>query len=89
MEDILTSHPEIIEAAVIGVASERWGESPHAYVVTTQGSKAGVEDILAWANARLGKAQRLIGLTVCAVLPRNSMGKVVKQELRDRFSDVR
>jgi len=88
LEDVLTSHSLVVEAAVIGISSDRWGESPHAYVVINQQGKASGQQILAWANARLGKAQRLIGLTVCAGLPRNSMGKIVKQELRDGYYDL-
>jgi acyl-CoA synthetase (AMP-forming)/AMP-acid ligase II len=83
LEDVLTSHLHVVEAAVISVPSKRWGESPYAYVVTQQEGKTSAEEVLAWANARLGKAQRLIGLTICPGLPRNNMGKVVKQELRE------
>ena len=83
LEDVLISHPQVVEAAVIGMPSDRWGESPYAYVVTHQGNKARKEDILGWANSRLGKAQRLIGLTVCVDLPRNSLGKVIKRELQE------
>jgi len=85
LENVLTGHSLVVEAAVIGISSDRWGESPHAYVVTDQQGKVSAAEILSWANARLGKAQRLIGLTLCASLPRNSMGKIVKQELRDNF----
>ena len=85
LENVLTGHSLVVEAAVIGISSDRWGESPHAYVVADKQGKASAAEILAWANARLGKAQRLIGLTLCASLPRNSMGKIVKQELRDGF----
>jgi len=83
LEDVLRDHPHVVEAAVIGIPSDRWGESPYAYVVTQQEVSAKAEDILAWANERLGKAQRLIGLTVCPDLPRNSLGKVVKHALRE------
>ena len=41
--------------------------------------------MLAWANAQLGKTQRLAALRVVAELPRSAIGKVLKRELRDRF----
>ena len=88
LEDVLMGHSHVLEAAVIGVPSRRWGESPYAYVVTLQESKGSAEEILAWTNTRLGKTQRLIGLTICPSLPRNNMGKTIKQELRDGFCDM-
>ncbi len=87
LEDVLISHPQVIEAAVIGTPSDQWGESPYAHVVTQQDGKASAEEILVWANDRLGKAQRLIGLTIRPDLPRNSLGKVVKHALRQSCGD--
>ena len=67
---------------MISVPSERWGESPLALVVMRPGSTARPDDLRAWANARLGKAQRLVAVELRAELPRSAIGKVLKRELR-------
>lgn len=47
---ILMKHPDIIEAAVIGVPDERWGEIPMAFITTTPGSKVMGQDVITWAR---------------------------------------
>ncbi|MDB5772962.1 MAG: acyl--CoA ligase [Burkholderia sp.] len=84
LESVLIQHPDIAEAAVVGVPSTRWGETPVAFVVLKEGAAASPEDLLAWANERLGKTQRLAALETTAALPRSAIGKVLKRELRDR-----
>ena len=100
LEDVLREHPAVLEVAVVGVPSSRWGETPVAFVVplaANAGARAQVpaaaqaqlgSDLLAWANARLGKTQRLHSLELLAELPRSAIGKVLKRELRDRWSAV-
>jgi len=70
--------------SVVGVPSERWGETPVAFVVLRAGSGAIAQAILAWANERLGKTQRLAALHEVDTLPRSAIGKVLKRELRER-----
>jgi acyl-CoA synthetase (AMP-forming)/AMP-acid ligase II len=67
------------------VPSTRWGETPVAFVVLKECAAANPEDLLAWANERLGKTQRLAALETTAALPRSAIGKVLKRELRDGF----
>jgi len=83
MEEILQRHAEVREVAVIGVDSERWGESPLAVIV----GDGTPEDVVSWANERLGRHQRLVGAVLVRALPRNPNGKVLKRELRDRYRD--
>jgi acyl-CoA synthetase (AMP-forming)/AMP-acid ligase II len=82
LEEVLTEHPDVAEAAVIGVPSERFGETPLALVVLRPGGSATEADICAWANVRLGKAQRLSAVEFRDALPRGAIGKVLKTELR-------
>ncbi|HXF44676.1 MAG TPA: class I adenylate-forming enzyme family protein, partial [Burkholderiaceae bacterium] len=89
LEAVLAAHPAVAEAAVVGVASERWGETPVAYVVPRPGAAADAERLLAWANERLGKTQRLSALRFVERLPRSAIGKVLKRELRARFEAER
>lgn len=85
LEAVLLQHPAVADAAVVGVPSERWGESPVAFVATHGEAPVAAADLLGWANARLGKTQRLIDVQMCKDLPRGSLGKVLKRELRDRY----
>jgi acyl-CoA synthetase (AMP-forming)/AMP-acid ligase II len=70
---------------VIGVPSEEWGETPLALVVRGPGAKDREAEILAWANERLGKTQRLSAVEFREHLPRSSIGKVLKRELRQDY----
>ncbi|MEO8837905.1 MAG: class I adenylate-forming enzyme family protein, partial [Herbaspirillum sp.] len=86
LESVLQQHPDLLEAAVVGVASERWGETPVAFVVPKAGVTIDVAALLTWVNARLGKTQRLAALQVSVQLPRSPIGKILKRELRDSFT---
>jgi acyl-CoA synthetase (AMP-forming)/AMP-acid ligase II len=84
LEAELTRQPAVREAAVVGVPSDRWGETPLAVVVLADPA-ADPQAILADANSRLGKTQRISAIEVVDELPRSPIGKVLKRELRDRF----
>lgn len=85
LEDVLRRHPGVAEAAVVGVPSEVWGETPVGFVVLRGKNQPGCEELLAWVNARLGKTQRLARLRAVQALPRSAIGKILKRELRDSF----
>jgi acyl-CoA synthetase (AMP-forming)/AMP-acid ligase II len=85
LEAVLVQHPAVAEAAVVGVASPRWGETPVAFVVTRVGADATPTDLRDWANARLGKTQRLAAVVIVDALPRSAIGKILKRELRATF----
>lgn len=83
LETALSTCAGVREAAVIGVSSERWGETPVGFVVPKEGYPISPTAILAEANARLGKTQRLSEVIVIPELPRNQAGKVLKRDLRE------
>jgi len=83
LEAVLKQHPGVADAAVVGVPSEQWGESPVAFVVRRSGDVTSAADLLQWTNAQLGKTQRLADLSFIDSLPRSPIGKVLKRELRD------
>ncbi len=85
LEAVLRQHPDVAEAAVAGVPSERWGETPAAWVVAREGATLDAEALRAWANGQLGKTQRIAFLQLVDELPRSAIGKILKRELRDRF----
>lgn len=84
LEGILLADDRVVEAAVVGMPSEEWGETPVAFVVLKPGADA--EAVRADCNAKVGKTQRLSGITVVDELPRSPIGKVLKRELRDTYA---
>jgi long-chain acyl-CoA synthetase len=85
LEAVLRDHPAVLEAAVIGVPSSRWGETPVACVVLKDGARADAAVLTVWANERLGKMQRIAATMIANSLPRNGAGKVMKPVLRAAF----
>src|SRR5690606_34324747 len=81
LEAVLREHEDVTEAAVVGVPSERWGETPVAFVVLRRASGVSTAQLLEWANGRLGKIQRIAAIEQVGALPRNGIGKVLKREL--------
>ncbi|MBV8192277.1 MAG: AMP-binding protein, partial [Alphaproteobacteria bacterium] len=85
IEVLLLKHPAVIDAAVIGVPSEQWGEQPLALCVRRPGTTVSDDEVRDWANAQLSKTQRLVGLEFRAELPRSTIGKIMKRELREPY----
>jgi long-chain acyl-CoA synthetase len=86
LEAQLREHPAVAEAAVVGVPSDQWGETPVAFVVRREAHVDAPEALRDWLNARVGKTQRLAALHLVDELPRSAIGKVLKRELRERHS---
>ncbi len=85
LEAVLLARPEVDEAAVVGVSSAAWGETPVAFVVLREGASIDPERLRAAVNEGLGKTQRLAALRIVEALPRSAIGKVLKRELRATF----
>jgi len=85
LEAVLARHPGVREAAVVGVPSAEWGESPVAFVVPHDAAPA-ADELRAWVNERVGKVQRLLDLRYVDELPRSDIGKVLKRQLRDGYA---
>lgn len=80
LERVLLADPDVTDAAVIGVPCARWGETPLGLVVARDGASA--QDICLRANATLGKSQRLSAVEIRDSLPRSTIGKILKKDLR-------
>ena len=85
LEAEIVRHEAVLEAAVVGVASDRWGETPVAYVALKPGETVTADALRQAVNATLGKTQRLADLVLIESLPRSHIGKVLKRELRDSY----
>jgi acyl-CoA synthetase (AMP-forming)/AMP-acid ligase II len=85
LEAVLRKHPGVADAAVVGLPSKEWGETPVAFVVPAPDAPP-QEELRAWANAQLGKTQRLSAIRYLDELPRSDIGKVLKRQLRERFN---
>jgi malonyl-CoA/methylmalonyl-CoA synthetase len=79
IEDVLRSHAAVVDVAVVGTPSAEWGEVVTAYVEPGGGFDAGA--VLAWAADRLAPYKRPRLIHVVDALPRNAMGKVVRDRL--------
>ena len=86
IEAVLAQHEAVAEVAVVGMPSERWGETPVAVIVPRAGATATADEIREWANARLGKTQRISEAWLAESLIRNDIGKVSKRHLRDEYA---
>lgn len=83
VERVLVSHPDVQDAAVIGVPDERWGEVGHAVVVPETGRAVDGEALIAHVAERLAKYKVPTRVIVLDELPRNVTGKVQKNLLRE------
>ena len=84
VEAVLMQHPAIVEAAVIGHESARWGESPVAVVVRKDESLDAAA-VLAFAGERLARFKQPVSVEFVDVVPRNPAGKILKRVLREQF----
>jgi HIP---CoA ligase len=86
IENALLRHPDVLQAAVIGIPDERLGEVGMAFLVTRSGDPAAAEEIRAWCRDQMANYKVPRAVEIVAELPINATGKVVKDELRARVA---
>jgi fatty-acyl-CoA synthase len=84
VEQALVSHPAVLEAAVIGVPDDKWGERPKAFVVRKPGEQVSEEELLAHVQQRLARFKAPKAVEFVDDLPKTSTGKVQKFDLREK-----
>ena len=82
VESVLLRHPAVQEAAIVGLAHERWGEAPHAFVVLKQGANADENELRAFARVNLAHFKTPHSVTFLKELPKTATGKIQKYILR-------
>jgi fatty-acyl-CoA synthase len=85
VEDALFSHPAVAEVAVIGVPSEKWGETIKALVVLAPGESASEADLIAYCKTRLAGYKAPTSIELREEIPRTATGKVQKFKLREQY----
>ena len=85
VEDALFSHPAVAEVAVIGVPSEKWGETIKALVVLAGGETATEADLIAYCKTRLAGYKAPTSIELRTEIPRTATGKVQKFKLRQQY----
>jgi acyl-CoA synthetase (AMP-forming)/AMP-acid ligase II len=85
VEKVLHSHPDIEEAAIIGILDVDWGERVRALVVAKSGHEVEEDDVIEYCRQRLASFKKPESVIVIAELPRNPMGKVLKRLLKEEF----
>ena len=84
LEELLYENPKVLEAAVVGVADERMGEIPKAYISLKPGEKADEEEMISYVKDRLAKYKKLRAVEFLDELPKGPTGKILRRELRER-----
>ena len=85
VENVLYQLPQVAEAAVIGVPSDKWGEVGLAVLVLKPGQVLDKDQVLGHCSGRLARFKQPHDIAFIAALPRNATGKVLKRELRKHF----
>jgi fatty-acyl-CoA synthase len=86
VEGVLLRHPAVLEAAVVGVPHERWGEAPHAFVVLRPGAAASAAELVEFARAGLAHFKAPRAVHFIDALPKTATGKIQKFVLRANAS---
>ncbi|KIW13292.1 hypothetical protein PV08_08480 [Exophiala spinifera] len=85
LEALLLEHPQIVDAAVIGIKTPTDDEDPRAYVVLAPNATTTAEDVVKYVNTRVSKIKHLTGGVVFIdAIPKNPSGKILRRQLRDR-----
>ena len=89
LENLAVGHPDVAEAAVIGVAHPKWDERPLLVIVPKEGRAPKADDIIAFMNGKIAKWWMPDDVQFIAEIPHTATGKINKLKLREAFADYR
>jgi acyl-CoA synthetase (AMP-forming)/AMP-acid ligase II len=85
VESVLDLHPDIEEAVIIGIPDPEWGQEPRAIVVLKKGAQVTEQDIIDFCRPKLAGFKRPRSVVFVDALPRSAVGKVLRNELREKY----
>ena len=86
IEEVVVMHPDVLEAAVFGIPSDKWGEAPMGAVLLRSGAQVDAVALKCWVNERVGaRYQQLCDVVILSEFPRNAAGKTLKRVMRDAY----
>lgn len=88
VENTIMGHPDVVEAAVVGIAHPKWQERPLAVVVIRENAQLDETLVRAWLEGKLAKWWIPDRVMFIDAIPRSGTGKFLKRDLRERFKDV-
>ncbi|MDQ0268790.1 long-chain-fatty-acid--CoA ligase [Cytobacillus purgationiresistens] len=89
IEGILYEHPAVLEAAVIAVPHEKWGETPHAFVVLRDKQSTTEEELISFTRENMAHFKAITGVTFIEELPKTASGKIQKIHLRNDYWEAK
>jgi acyl-CoA synthetase (AMP-forming)/AMP-acid ligase II len=85
VEGVLTEHPNVSEAAVVGIPDDSWGEAVHAFVILVPGTSISDADLKSFCKERLASYKTPKGIHVVKELPKTGIGKIARRQVRDQI----
>ncbi len=85
IENVLLSHHAVVDAGVIGIEDEKWGQVPYAYIVSN--TKISNDQLIKYCNERLARYKVPRGIKVLEELPRNASNKLLRRKLKEQFAE--
>jgi len=85
VEEVLHTHPAVLEVAVVGVPDDTWGESVKAVLTLKPGLAATEQEILVWCRERIAGYKRPRSVEIVGELPKSAYGKILRREVREPY----
>jgi acyl-CoA synthetase (AMP-forming)/AMP-acid ligase II len=86
IEEVIVQHPAVREAAVFGIPSDKWGETPLATVILREKGSVSSKDLVAWINERVeARFQQVQDVVIVDDFPRSAAGKTLKRVMREPY----
>lgn len=85
VENALMSHPQILDAAVVGIPDEKWGETVMGFVILAEDASISEDEIIAYSREKIAGFKCPKTIKFINEIPRNPTGKVLRRELREPY----